>query len=82
MNKLKSTAFTDSAMVNVVGGCRTALPPNYIRNKSVAEQFQRLTSGKIFASDVRVYYPGGPVSDKTLVRKNNGNIIEFQGNKE
>lgn len=82
VNKLKSTAFTDSAMVNVVGGCRTALPPNYIRNKSVAEQFQRLTSGKIFASDVRVYYPGGPVSDKTLVRKNNGNIIEFQGNKE
>jgi hypothetical protein len=82
VNKLKSAAFTDSAMVNVVGGCRTALPPNYFRKKSVAEQFQRLTCGKIFASDVRVYYPGGPVSDKTLVRKNNGNIIEFQGNKE
>jgi hypothetical protein len=82
VNQLKSTAFADSATINVVGGCRTALPPNYFRKKSVAEQFQRLTCGKILASDVRVYYPGGPVSDKTLVRKNNGNIIEFQGNKE
>ena len=82
VNQLVVEAFEDSAMIDLVGGCRTALPPNYIKKMSVAEQFQRLTSGKILASDVRVYYPGGPVSDKTLVRKNNGNIIEFQGTRE
>jgi hypothetical protein len=82
IRKLEPTIFSDSALVDVVGGCRTALPPNYFRNKSVAEQFQPLINGKILASDVRVYYPGGPVSDKTLVKKNNGNIIEFQGTRD
>jgi hypothetical protein len=82
INKLDSDAFSDSALIDLVGGCRTALSPKYIRNKSVAEQFQPLIKGKILASDVRVFYPGGPVSDKTLVKKNNGNIIEFQGTRD
>ncbi len=82
VNKLDSSSFSDNALIDLVGGCRTALPPNYIRSKSVAEQFQPLINGKILASDVRVYYPGGPVSDKTLVKKNNGNIIEFQGTRD
>ena len=82
VNKIDSASFSDNAIIDLVGGCRTALPPNYIRSKSVAEQFQPLIKGKILASDVRVYYPGGPVSDKTLVKKNNGNIIEFQGTRD
>lgn len=82
VHKLDSMSFSDSATIDLVGGCRTALAPNFIRNKSVAEQFQPIINGKILASDVRVFYPGGPVSDKTLVKKNNGNIIEFPGTRD
>ncbi len=82
IRKLEAAIFSDTATIDLVGGCRTALPPNYFRNKSAAEQFQPLINGKILASDVRVYYPGGPVSDITLVKKNKGNIIEFQGTKD
>lgn len=82
IKKLPPESFSEDAIIDVVGGCRTALRPKFLNKKSVAEKLQALTNGKIYASDVRVFYPGGPVSDKTLVKKNNGNIIELQGNKK
>ena len=52
-----------------------------LSKKSVADKFLHKTNGVVLASDVRVYYPGGPVSDKTLVKKNNGQIVIFKGTK-
>jgi hypothetical protein len=79
LSRLKTTAFTCSSVFNVVGGCRTALHPKWVFSKSVAEKCARLAGEKVLASNVRVYYPGGPVSDKTLVRKNKGQVIEIPG---
>jgi hypothetical protein len=81
IEKINATCFSDSAVINVVGGCRTAIRGGLFFKKSVAEKLMPLTNGKIIATDVRVFYPGGPVSDKTLVKKNSGNIIEVQGRK-
>jgi hypothetical protein len=75
---LEPLAFCSSSVINVVGGCRTALPTK-MGGKSVAEKLAPLAGDKVVASNVRVFYPGGPVSDKTLVRKNNGNVIELKG---
>ncbi len=82
IHKLNPKSFADGAVINVVGGCRTAIKGGFFVRKSVAEKFMRLTNGPILASDVRVFYPGGPVSDKTLVKKNKGNIIEIQGTRK
>jgi len=81
IGKILPDCFSDSAEINLVGGCRTAIAPRYLGKKSVADRMIHLTNGKIYASDVRVFYPGGPVSDKTLVKKNNGKIITVDGNK-
>jgi hypothetical protein len=78
INRLEPQAFTSSSVINVVGGCRTALPTK-TGGKSVAEKLLPLAGDKVLASDVRVFYPGGPVSDKTLVRKNKGNVVELKG---
>jgi hypothetical protein len=76
--KWKSCAFSDSAYINLIGGCRTALP-NKIFKSSAASKMQHLTNNDILASDVRVYYQGGPLSDTKLLEKNNGKIIRVPG---
>ncbi len=78
INRLVPEAFSSSSVINVVGGCRTALPTK-MGGKSVAEKLVPLAGEKVLASNVRVFYPGGPVSDKTLVRKNNGQVVELKG---
>ena len=80
IKKINPYCFSDSAIINVVGGCRTSIK-SVLSKKSVADKFLHKTNGVVLASDVRVYYPGGPVSDKTLVKKNNGQIVIFKGTK-
>ena len=80
IKKINPNCFSDSAIINVVGGCRTSIK-SVLSKKSVADKFLHKTNGVVLASDVRVYYPGGPVSDKTLVKKNNGQIVIFKGTK-
>ncbi len=74
-----SEAFSSGAHINLVGGCRTAIPG--IFENSVMTQFQNKvdTKSDIYGSDVRVYYPGGVVTDENLVKKNNGHIIHRKG---
>jgi RHS repeat-associated protein len=82
---LNSEAFAIGCHVNVNGGCRTAVSDNYIiyEEKSVVEQFAEILdeTSTIYGSDVRVYYPGGKVSDKDLLKKNNGNLVKRKGKK-
>ena len=79
-DKWSSEAFCDSASINLVGGCRTAVP-KFVNSLSAAGCMSHLTNGNIYASNVKVFYPGGPVSDLTLLKKNNGQIIIIQGKK-
>ncbi len=72
-------AFSENSNANLVGGCRTAVDGNLPGERSVAEQMADKVGGVVKASNVRVYYPGGIVSDKALVSKNNGQIITIQG---
>jgi hypothetical protein len=80
IKKINPNCFSDSAIINIVGGCRTSIK-SVLTKKSVADKFLDKTNGLVIASNVRVYYPGGPVSDKTLVKKNNGQILFFKGTK-
>ena len=81
---LSSKAFKSGAWVNVVGGCRTAVDFKILGitfEKSIIRQFADILDKKstIHGSDVRVFYPGGVAADKSLLRKNNGNIITING---
>ena len=80
IKKINPNCFSDSAIINIVGGCRTSIK-SVLTKKSVVDKFLNKTNGLVIASNVRVYYPGGPVSDKTLVKKNNGQILFFKGTK-
>ena len=79
-----SDAFKSGCTINVVGGCRTAVDGDKPGEKSVIEQFSDKVDSKstIKGSDVRVYYPGGVVNDKQLVKPNNGNVVEINGKKK
>jgi RHS repeat-associated protein len=74
-------AFGSGANINVVGGCRTALSGDLPSEKSVIDQFaDKIDSNStVKGSDVRVYYPGGVVSDQQLVAPNKGTIVEIKG---
>lgn len=63
----------------MVGGCRTAVPGVF--EDSNVTQFSEIldSKSKIYGSDVRVYYPGGVVTDSKLVETNNGTIVEKKG---
>ncbi len=74
-----SDAFSSGTHVNLVGGCRTAVP-GWFEDSNVT-QFQEILDEKstIYGSDVRVYYSGGVVTDENLVKKNKGNIVKRKG---
>jgi RHS repeat-associated protein len=74
-----SDAFSSGCHVNLVGGCRTAIPGVF--EDSNVTQFTEILDEKstVYGSDVRVYYSGGVMSDSDLVKKNNGNIVEKKG---
>jgi RHS repeat-associated protein len=73
-------AFSADSCANLVGGCNTAVAPNVLHfEPSVAEQFADIVGGKVLASSVTVYYPGGVVSDEELVRPYGGKIVEIKG---
>ncbi|MBN2425166.1 MAG: hypothetical protein JXR46_09775 [Calditrichaceae bacterium] len=74
-----ASAFSKNSNANLVGGCRTAVIGNLPFERSVAEQMADKVGGQVKASDVRVWYPGGRVSDKQLVKHNNGSVIIIKG---
>jgi len=76
-----ASAFKSGAMVDVVAACRTSITGNLPFEQSVIKQFAGIldTKSTIKGADVRVYFPGGVVSDKQLVKPNNGNIITING---
>lgn len=78
----KSSAFASGCHVNLVGGCRTAIPGTW--EDSAVTQFKEILDDKsrVYGTDVRVFYPGGKVSDEKLVEKNKGKIISKKGEKK
>ena len=81
VSKFKSEAFSANSNANLVGGCRTAIKGNLLFEPSVASQMAKKVGGTVKASNVRVYYPGGVVSDQQLVQHNHGKIVVFKGKK-
>ena len=84
---LKSNAFKSSAWINVVGGCRTAIDDTFLGitiEKSIIRQFSDILDSKstIHGSNVRVFYPGGVVTDSKLLEKNKGKIVTIKGNRK
>lgn len=80
----KKNAFESGAYINLVGGCRTAIDDTFLLftiDKSNIKQFSEIVDKRsnIYGSDVRVYYSGGVVTDRQLVKKNNGKIIHING---
>ena len=79
-----SSSFKSGAYINLVGGCRTAVPPKILLipiGRSVIQKFANNLDKQsvIQGSNVRVTYPGGVVSDSKLVQKNNGSIVTING---
>lgn len=63
---LSPNAFSSGAYVDVVGGCRTAVPWLVFLEKSVVDQFAKILDKKseIYGSDVRVQYNGGVMTNQ------------------
>ena len=82
VSNFNAGAFALDADINLVGGCRTAISP--FLGKSVAEKMATKigANGQVRASDVRVFYPGAVVSDKTLVAPNKGTIVIIHGKRK
>jgi hypothetical protein len=87
-SSFKSSAFGSGAVIDVVGGCRTAVTGDLPLERSVIDQFADKVDAKstIRGSDVRVGYMGGIRTNKQLVdyvgtdgNKVDGNIIEING---
>lgn len=81
---LNSSAFCSGTYIDVVGGCRTAINDMFCGIKiesSIVDQFSKILDKKsqIHGSDVRVYYPGGVISNLKLLSKNNGHEIIKNG---
>ena len=75
----EKNAFTKNSNADLVGGCRTAITGNLPFERSVAEQMADKVGGVVKASDVRVFYPGGVVTNERLIEKNKGHIISIPG---
>jgi RHS repeat-associated protein len=74
-------AFKKGCMINVVGGCRTAVDGNLLGELSVVDQFVKKVdpTSTVKGSNVRVDYPGGVRTDEQLVAPNNGQVIVKKG---
>ena len=72
-------AFASGTHINLIGGCRTHKGEFF--DASCAHQFRAIVDSKsdVYSTDVRVFYPGGVVTDEQLVKKNNGKIIHEKG---
>jgi RHS repeat-associated protein len=77
---LKSDAFSSGCYVDLVGGCRTAVPGTF--EDSNVTQFQDLVDDKstVKGSSVRVQYDGGVRNNSQLVKPNDGKVIKRTGN--
>jgi RHS repeat-associated protein len=76
----KSEAFSGGCHVNLVGGCRTAVP-GYWYDSNV-ENFAEIldVNSTVYGSDVRTNYSkAGVMSDTELLESNKGKIVERKG---
>ena len=80
VSQFDKKAFSEKSNADLVGGCRTAVSATFER--SVEEQMADKVGGTVKGSDVRVYYPGGIISDQQLVQYNIGHIVTIQGRNE
>jgi len=79
---LSKDAFSSGTYVDVVGGCRTAVDWGLgIFDKSIIKQFANILDKKseIHGSNVRVQYNGGVMTNKQLLKENNGKEIVIPG---
>jgi RHS repeat-associated protein len=73
-------SFSKDSVANLVGACNTAVEPGFFDfETSVADQFVDIVGGKVLASSVSVWFPGGVVSDQELVKTYRGKIVEKKG---
>lgn len=86
-----SDAFKSGSVVDVVGGCRTAVDGNLPGEQSVIDQFSNILDIKsiIYGSDVKIGYMGGVRTDNQLVKYKgtdgkqvNGHVVQINGKKE
>jgi RHS repeat-associated protein len=77
VGKFSVSAFTTSSNANLVGGCNTAVSGTL--GRSAADKMADKVGGTVKGSSVTVYYPGGVVSDKQLVQRYHGQIVEIKG---
>lgn len=85
VSDFKSSAFTKDAKVDLVGGCRTAVPGNLPFEKSVIDQFAKILSpaATIKGSSTKVNYADGAVdTDQQLVEREGGKIVTIHGKKK
>ncbi len=72
-------AFSSACHVNLVGGCRTAIP-GYFEDSAVTQFAEILDQNStVYGSNVRTFYPGGVAKDAELLKKNKGAIIVRKG---
>jgi RHS repeat-associated protein len=76
----ESDAFSSGCYVDLVGGCRTAVPGTF--EDSNVTQFRDVvdTKSTVKGSSVRVDYPGGVRTNEQLVKPNKGKVVEKKGN--
>ena len=81
---LSPNAFSSGAYVDVVGGCRTAVPWLVFLEKSVVDQFAKILDKKseIYGSDVRVQYNGGVMTNQQLLKESNGTVVSKKGERD
>jgi hypothetical protein len=82
---LNASAFSSGTYVDVVAGCRTAVDWGLgLLDPSIVKQFSKILDKKseIHGSDVRVWFDGGVMSNKQLLKQNNGNEVIINGTLE
>lgn len=83
VSSFNSSAFSNNAKIDLVGGCRTAV--SGIFEKSVIKQFGQILSPSavIMGSSTRIDYGDGNVdTDEELVGREGGTIITIPGEKK
>jgi RHS repeat-associated protein len=81
-SNFKAEAFSSGTYVDVVGGCRTAVDWGLgFIDPSIIKQFSKILDSKseIHGSSVRVQYNGGIMTNKQLLKENNGEEVIIKG---